>query len=289
MNRSSVIATLCTLGLGISSAAAPIAVPKHKYPIDAAIPNGIPSVYTERLKPVIKEWPRKEIPTDPAKLTPIWMRVVRNPEQDFHVGIIKRYITNAPLKRVEEAMDDFASYKIVFPTLKLVEITGRDENLIHTRWEHQPPIFFLPNARYEQSYIIDKSNPKRLLYRYQLITGVHVEHTDGFYAIEAIDENRTMLTGYDFFQPDLGPLKVFGAGRVWHDGTEASFKGDMSMKLHIENPKWGAGKIQEEVEKILEKYPVHPLTEIEAGPFAPPPAPKPKSEPKPSVEPTAPK
>ncbi len=276
------IAFVFVLGAPIAVAEPIAASANLKLAVDAPIPGGISSVYTDRIPPVLRKWPRPEIPTDPKLLDPIWMRAVHNPQNDFHVGIIKRMHIRVPLKRMIEVIEDWDGYFVVFPSLKNLNILKTDGNFIQTFWEHSAPLPFLPNAKYEQAYIVDKRDPKKAIYRYQLIKGTYVDHTDGFFVLEDIGPNLTQLTGYDFFQPDLGPLKIFGAGRVWKDGTEGSFKGDISMKLHAENPDWGRKKIKEEAEKILEAHPIFPLQEIESGPFA-----VPAASPSPSASPAA--
>lgn len=265
----------------------PESTPVLKYSTQAKIPNAIPSIYSDRIAPVIKNWPRPELPKDPKDFDPIWMRAVHNPSDEIHIGIIKRMIVNAPMARLAQVIDQLADYYSIFPSLREIRVDRVDGNLVETSWEHRAPIFFLPNAAYRQTYIIDKSNPKRFIYRYQLVQGNFIEHTDGVCIIEPIDEARSMLSGYDFFMPALGPLKIFGSGKVWKDGTEGSFKGDISIKLRAEHPDWDKDRIKTESEAMLAKFPIDPLPTIEKGTFAPKPIPSPSPSPSPSPEPSS--
>lgn len=250
--------------------------PPLKHSIFDPIPNAISSRYTDKITKVIRSWPPSELPTDPKEITPIWMRSVHNAEDDIHIGIIKRMWVNAPLNRLAEVVENLSDYYSIFPSLIEVKVTRVDGNLVETKWEHRAPLFFLPNAAYEQTYIIDKSNPKRFVYRYQLIRANVIEHVDGVFVLEAVDDQHSMLSGYDFFMPAMGPLKIFGSGKVWKDGTEGSFKGDISIKLKAEHPDWNAERVRKESEAMLDKFPLDPLPPIEKGMFAPTP---PKTKP----------
>jgi hypothetical protein len=157
---------------------APISEPILKW--TDPIPEGIKSPVTEKLPLILKHWPRKDIPTDPVQLEPMWMQGIRigGTKEPYYIGIQKRMIVPLPPTEVFRQFTDFPSYKKIAPDLKTISFE-KIGNLYKTFWERYAVVFFAPNTRYHQSYIFDSTDPNRIIGRYQLVDSNSLICSDG--------------------------------------------------------------------------------------------------------------
>lgn len=246
----------------LSGLAIALAQPKP-YPLDYKMPEHRVSYYSPRIHRLLAQWPPKYVPLKPEGENPIWMKPIRTKGKSNYFGVVKRVSIQAPLAKVAEAIEDFEGSPNLFPEVIRVQKTAEDGNFISTLWEREPPVFFAPRIRYQQSYLIDRSKSSRRLYRYQLKTSDTVNFSDGLIVLEKEGESATRLIAWDFFESDFGIVKTLAEGAIWKRALEGSYKGDITFKAHVEHPDWGRKQLREESDRMLAKFPVEPYTFVE--------------------------
>jgi len=246
----------------VGTSALVLAKPKV-YPLDFKMPEHRASYYSQRLHRLLASWPPKYVPAKHEGENPIWMRPIRTKGKPNYFGIVKRVSIQAPLAQIAATIENFEASPDLFTDVIQVRKTMEDGNFVTTYWEREPPVFLAPRIRYQQSYLIDKSNPVRLAYRYQLKTSDSVSFSDGLIVIEKEGENGTRLIAWDFFETDFGLLKTLAENAIWRRALEGSYKGDVTFKAHAEHPDWNRKQLQAEAERMLERFPVEPFTFLE--------------------------
>lgn len=227
--------------------------------LDAAIPGTKTSFYTERLPRLLKHWPPKYVPHPIPSDRPMWIRPVRTPESPNYIGVVKKFLVKAPMARVEYVIEDMEKLPELLTDVKEVRVVLRSGNKIVSQWERYSPAFFIPNTRYEMIHIFDKKTyAPRHVYRYQLREGNHLNYTDGLIVLEPDGKNtgHTWITHFDFFDANFGPFRALAEGAIWGKAVEGSFRADMLVRIRMESPDLSASVIQEQVERLEEKYPI---------------------------------
>ena len=229
------------------------------------IPGAKRSVYTEKMKDILRYWPPAGFGNPAAasggsddKANPIWFEAIRTPSDSNYIGSRKRLLIRAPLDKVKAVIDDFENYKNIFEGVIQAKITERAGSQVTTAWERDSPAFFIRNPRYEQIYVSEAVSPSRVFYRYQLKSGNSVNFVDGIMVLESTPLGTT-LSGYDFYQADWGLAKVLAEGKIWRESLEGGFRGDIALKTKVEHPDWTLKQITEECHRTLERFPIEPI------------------------------
>jgi hypothetical protein len=231
----------------------------EKYTVESDL-GGIESRYTPLLKILTKsQWPPpiqyKTIPQDTVQLTRL-----NTPGEDFYVGTEIATQIQAPFSRVIQILDSLDTYQKFFPGYEEISQRAQDENKFLSFWEQYIPIFFIPNVKFELAYVIDKSEPKRVIYRYQLTKADDLKECDGIVVVE--DEGETTrYTEYDFGNADYGFLKTFAPRRIWKDGLRVLWLTVYGIKMRAEHPDWEFKKITDSYEELTEKIPLENVME----------------------------
>jgi hypothetical protein len=236
-------------------------IPLHA--IEEKMSEAIESGYSNKLPLLLKKWPPENIDKKwEENPRPIWVRGIRTQGNSTYIGTEKQILIHADLKRVSSVMLDFESYPSFFHDLKQVRVTLKEGNKISTSWERYPPIFFLPNIKYEQVYIVE-STEHRVVIRYQLKSASDIKSADGLVVLEA-EGNSTRLTAFDFFDAKWGLLGGIASGNIWHGSFENSQKDDIAFKTHTEHPDWNRDQIYKECDRVLDLFPVDPIQFVDA-------------------------
>lgn len=216
------------------------------------------SLYTSKLINYLKKWPLLLNFEKQKDGNPVFMTAIKTLTEDNYIGVEKQIFIQAPILKVSEVIENFENYPNVFEGVKSVKVVKRDGNCITTQWERQSPVFFVPNIKYEQVYIIDRSNNQKIIYRYQLKKGNSLLFSDGIIVLDTI-ANQTRLTAIDFYFANWGILKSIANNRIWKGSLEGSYRGDISLKAHIEHPEWTKDQLIKESESELHHFPVESI------------------------------
>jgi hypothetical protein len=230
----------------------------EKYPIDAPL-EGPPSVYTPLMIDLLKNWPPQDVDFSKPLPQPVMARAYQTPGNGFYIGAVQWMKIDAPLVRVEAALDAFEQYQQIFPDYKDIHVVSRDDNKILTSWEQRVPFFLAPNVKYTMIYLVDKSSPIRKVYRYKLEASKDLKVDDGVIVIEADGANSTRYTEYDFFDANWGIAKTLAPGRIWKDSIGGLIVSDYGIKFKAEHPDWANSKVLKESEDQLDHYPLEDL------------------------------
>jgi len=220
-------------------------------------PEGIDSVYTEYLTQVLKRWVplRADMAPSSREAGSVAMMCVATIGAERYVGMIQRQRIHATLSIVEDVLDEIDHYKDLFPgTIDVRVLTGSRRPVpgtptatrFDTAWVQRPPIFLLPDIRYEMSNQVEKT-PTRAVYRYKFRVGDKLIASDGFVVVEAIDAATTQFTEYDFFNGHWGPLPMW---LVWRESLKAAFQSDVAIRLKAEQPTLSYARIAAEAERL---------------------------------------
>lgn len=171
---------------------------------------------------------------------------------------------NAPLEIVQSILDDVDHYKEIFPNFDDIHVVSRDRNRLETYWEQHIPLFFVPNTKYQMSYVVDHSVPDRVVYRYQLAKADAIKVDDGLIVIDKDptpgSSVRTRYTEYDLFDADWGVLETIAPGKIWKESVEGFYLSDIAIKLKAEHfngaDAWSNKRVMKESKSILDRYPV---------------------------------
>ena len=252
-----------------------------EHSIDENIPEGIESFFSRKLSRALKTWPPGNIEKNWESKRPVWIRGIKTEGNSTYVGTETQMLIQANLRRVSSLIEDFESYPTFFHNIKAVRITAREGNKITTFWERYAPIFFLPNIKYEQVYIIDNkktdnnekdnnekdNNEKRVTIRYQLKSADSIKFADGLLVLEAEGET-TRLTAFDFFSAKWGILGGIAPSKIWRESVENGFKDDIALKTHSEHPDWNRDQIFKECDRIFDLFPVDPIQYVDPPSWA---------------------
>lgn len=207
-----------------------------KYTTDAKITGAVESPYTPFIIKMIKTWPA-ENPADLASdKNLVQLQCFETQGNDLYIGAEQIMTIHAPLSRVEAVLDDFKGYPALFDGLLKVEVKEQDGNRFLTYWEQSIPIPLVPNVKNHMFYVIDKPDPRKKIYRYQLKQSNHLKFNDGFILLEEKGPNLTHYVEFDFWDADWGIAKTFGKDRIWRDNIEGLYQSDLAIKLKAESP-----------------------------------------------------
>jgi hypothetical protein len=162
-------------------------------------------------------------------------------------------IVKAPLEEVVKVIEDIDQYVDLFPGFAKVKLESRSPEQFVTFWEQRVPVFFIPNVKYEMVYFPVRPDDKTRVYRYQLKDKGQIKESDGFIAMEKINDQTTRYFELDFFNANWGALETFAPGRIWKDSVDGLYISDRATQLKAENPTWTAKQAREAAEKTAEK------------------------------------
>jgi hypothetical protein len=211
--------------------------------------DGLDSMYADWLSHVLQRWSPKRF--DGESALPLALTCIATASEEKYVGMLQRTTIRAGISVVENILDDVAHYKDLFPGTVDVQVVpgSRDGNRFVTAWEQRVPVFFLPNVTYELDYLVDKTTPGRVVYRYKLRRGGKLTASDGMVVLDAVGPATTQFTEYDFFNARWGPLPT---ALVWRESLQGAFLSDVAIKLKAENPIWSYERIASEAERLIE-------------------------------------
>lgn len=240
------------------------------YPIEEKIPGAKESIFTAKVSQILRVWPPEGFPAVLSDSEPIWIRGMKVPGDADYLGIKKRMLVHVPLSVFAKTVLDFVRYKDGSSIIKNAELVSKDGNRTTVLWESYSPAFFVPNTKYEQSYVIDErareSVRGRVLFRFQLRNSNHIEFSDGVVVLESVGEN-TLFTSFDFVKPDTG---IFGAfvsrNKMWEKTIEGYCRGDLVLKIKAEHATWKMDQVKDYLDRIMNKVSILPVQ------FAPLPA-----------------
>jgi len=237
----------------------------HSHPLAESL-EGPKSAYTPILLELAKNWAKSGTPREfgPALYNslggnPLKMVCVATSGNSFYIGLKQFMRVQAPLEKVEAVLDDIAHYKDLFPDYDDIHVISRDDNYVLTYWEQHIPLFFVPNAKYEIGYIVDKSNPNLALYRYQLHKGDSLKTNDGLIIVEREPGGTSRYSEFDYYDANWGVAKALGVAKIWRESAEGLYASDVAVKIKAEHPEWSYSKIADDTAEILKKYPVDPV------------------------------
>ena len=198
----------------------------------------------------VSHWaPSKESSPD----GPILLECLVTPGQPDAVGVRQFMSIAAPLADVAAVVEDFAHYAELFPDLADVHLVkgSEDGNRFTVSWEQRVPVFFVPNVRYETSWLLERQE-KRVSYRYKLKARGTVKTTDGFIVLEDAGAGQTRYTEVDFIESATGPVSM---ATVWDLTLSGLFRSDVAIKLKAEHRDWAYPKVRTEADQLLERFP----------------------------------
>lgn len=180
--------------------------------------------------------------------SPVALRCVATPGQPKYVGIVQRMEIDAPVEEVDRILADLSHYRDLFPDLvDAHEVPGsRDGNRYRTAWEQRVPVFFLPNTRYELTYLEARGPDGRVAYRYRLARRGELTHSDGAVVLEPAGPGRTRFTEYDFFDARWG---LIPESMVWRESVGGAFASDLAVKLRAEHRDWSYARVAAEASR----------------------------------------
>ena len=225
-----------------------------KYPLQSDL-DGPKSVYTPLMKEMARHWPPPGF--DEAAVAPdhVQMVCLSTPHSRYSVGVQQSTWIHAPLSVVDSVMNQIGGLKDIFPGFKHIDLVSQDANQMLIFYEQIVPVFFLPNVKYQITYLGDHSDPHRYFYRYQLKKAGDLNWADGFIVVED-HGNETFYSEYDFGDANYGILKILGANALWKDAVEELYVALAGLKLHIENPTWDSKEIAERAQAMLDHFPL---------------------------------
>jgi len=220
--------------------------------------SAVESPYTPLLQETLKNWPPKDLKYPETKDNPIQLEAIENAANKDFVGVSQSMVIDAPFEKVLAVLEDFGHYKELFEGFDDVHVIARDGNLTYVFWEQHIPVFFLSNEKYESVYVKDDSRTERKMYRWQLVKGGSLKHSDGFIVIER-DGARTKYVEYDF--NDANWSVFAGTSKPWVESIEGIYLSDLAIALKAQHEDWSYKKIHEEAHSILDRYPVRKVVE----------------------------
>jgi hypothetical protein len=184
---------------------------------------------------------------------PILLDCLLTPGQPDTVGVRQFMSISAPLSEVAAVVEDFAHDAQLFPDLADVHVVkGSEEgNRFAVSWEQRVPVFFVPNVRYETTWLLERQE-KRVSYRYKLKAKGTVKTTDGFIVLEDAGGGLTRYTEVDFIESATGPVSM---ATVWEMTLSGMFRSDVAIKLKAEHPGWTYPRLRSEADQLLERFP----------------------------------
>jgi hypothetical protein len=230
-------------------------------PLDEKL-EGPASIYTPEIVRLIRQWPPKGLDDSfKSDENPVKLQCIETPGNPYYIGLRQQMRVDAPLSRVEAILDDIDRYQHLFPGYDDIHIVSSSGNKFLTFWEQHIPVFFVPNVKYQVTYLMDKSSPHLKVYRYQLKESEHLKASDGLIVIESETDPKTLVqrtryTEFDFFDADWGILKTLAPEKIWKESVEGIYLSDLAIKLKAEHPEWDSREISEKGRKLLEANPV---------------------------------
>lgn len=228
-----------------------------KYPLTQTIKE-TESQYTRLFLKMIENWPKQKIPLAGPNGRTLHVKVFETPENSDYIGIEQGMMVSAPLTDVSAVLDDVGNYVKLFPGFEDIHVESHDANKFDVYWENIIPVFFISNIKFWTTYIVDKSNPNRHVYRAQLREKKGLNASDTLIVLET-EGTSTKYSEYDFFDADYGILKTLAPKRIWKESVEAIIISDLAIKLKAEKPQMSYEDIQTEAKKQTGTYPLDEL------------------------------
>ncbi len=197
-------------------------------------------------------------PFQPGKdANPLTLECLVTPGHSDTVGVRQEMVIAAPLATVASVVEDFDHYAQLFPDLEDVHrVKGsEDGNRFLVFWEQHVPVFFIPNVRFQMGYLIDRSAPDKVRYRYKLKEKGTVRASDGLIVLEAVSAKQTRYIEIDFIDADFSPLSNATA---WKQSLSGIYRSDVALKLKAEQPGRGYEKLRADADQLLERFPIEP-------------------------------
>lgn len=221
------------------------------YALDAPLP-GPDSQATAWVRQTLLAWPPPSRAAKPP--SDVIVACLTTPGRTSMVGVWQEAAIAAPLAQVAALVDDFGKYPELYPDLAKVQVVpgSVDANRFLVAWENIVPVFFIPNVKYETTYVVDRS-AARVAYVYKLKAKGTVQATDGFVVLEALGPAQTRFTEVDFVDADFGPV---GAAAAWTLTATGFYRSDVALKLKAEHPTWPHAQAKAEALRVQPAVPL---------------------------------
>lgn len=225
---------------------------------NAQDPPLVTSSYTSMIKEKVNERPSATMEQQLNPSIPS-MKCVRTLDQPRYVGVELGLKINAPLKQVQNVLNDIEHYIDLSPGFDEIRVLNRQKDRVLTYWEKHVPLFFIPNLKYYLVYFLI-SQPKDsswAAYRYQLSESPHLSGADGLVVIEARGPSTTELFRTDFIYPSKGMFGSAPVNKIWDDSLSDMFLANVAIKIKAEHSEWPYSRVTKEAKELLEKFPPH--------------------------------
>ncbi len=162
------------------------------------------------------------------------IRCFQTPGNDTYIGVEREYIIHAPYENVVSELDRFENYGQLFPEMKKVEVSEKNNDWVKVNFEQKAPLFFVPNTKYALKYQQITCGKDCKIYRFKLQNGNNLKFSDGFMMVTKKDDSSTTFLGLDFFDADWGILKSISKDQIWTQSLRGFIRSDYSVKFKTE-------------------------------------------------------
>jgi len=220
--------------------------------------EGPASFYTGRIIEIIHHWPADRAFCHPDQ-APLGIQALgmRTPNRPYYVGFKKCLRIHATPAEVQAVIDDVGHYVDLFPGAAAVRVVEKEVNETTLEWERKIPVFFVPNIKYQITYLSSPPDPRRRIYRYQFKGGERLLFNDGMQVVESAPDapNETLLTNYEYYEADyslgLFGLKAVSAPDAWKESLRGTYQSLLAIRLKSEHPDWDYPRIEKERDLAL--------------------------------------
>jgi hypothetical protein len=119
------------------------------------------------------------------------IRCFQTPGNDTYIGVEREYIIHAPYENVVSELDRFENYGQLFPEMKKVEVSEKNNDWVKVNFEQKAPLFFVPNTKYALKYQQITCGKDCKIYRFKLQNGNNLKFSDGFMMVTKKDDSST--------------------------------------------------------------------------------------------------
>jgi len=231
-------------------------------------PNGPETIYTKLLETVEAQWPPSWFQYDEAKDGAFRITCHRHPERPFYMGTSVTQAINGSPAEVEKVVDAVDKYHELFAGFEEIKKTETLAEGFSVFWHRPIPVPFVPDLRYETSYLNKEWSPVKKTYRYQMKKHIDLlKSVDGMIVVEGLAAKKTRFTQFLFWDGKYGPKETFSPTGIWKDNMRDVYHSNLAIKMRTENPTWEATKLKEEVQKAIDEKTIESC--VEARKFFP--------------------
>ncbi len=231
--------------------------------------NGGPeTLYTRLLESFEQHWPPAWFSYDEATEGVFRLTCHRHPERPFFMGASVTQTINDSPDKVIAILDNVEKYGELFAGFEEIKRTETTPTGFSVFWHRPIPVPFVPDLRYETTYLNKSYSPDKKTYRYQMKKHIDLlKSVDGLIVVEAVAPKKTRFTQIIFWDGKYGPKETFSPTGIWKDNMRDVYHSNYAIKLRAENPGWDADKLKAEVQKVTNEKTIEAC--VEARKFFP--------------------